>query len=242
SSHVLVVQFKSIDSSQRRNQNLTVYSRRRTMMKAATLLGERAGMTTAPAHELASATLADIGTNQLKRLGEALDLSVAETQTLIDIFTRLLGTGASRNASDPPTYHSDVVDDHTPFEMSIAIGDGAPELRVLVEPVDGDPSLSGRWRAARAAGEWLRAEHGADLTRLDRVADLFEPRHEHALLASWYAVGIRKGGRPDVKAYFDLRARGGEHAVQLLEAALARLELAAAYPRVLRDAARRGPA
>lgn len=211
-------------------------------MKAATLPGGGAGVTGVSAQDFALATLAEIGTTQLMRLGEALDFSTADTQPLVDIFTRLLGTAASRSAIDPPTYHSDVVDDHTPFEMSIAIGDGAPELRVLVEPVDGDPSLSGRWRAARAAGEWLRAEHGADLTRLDRVADLFEPRHEHALLASWYAVGIRKGGRPDVKAYFDLRARGGEHAVQLLEAALARLELAAAYPRVLRDAARRGPA
>lgn len=210
-------------------------------MKAAMLPGERQGLASASAHDFASATLAEIGTSQLKRLGEGLDLSVAETQRLVDIFTRLLGTAASRNASDPPTYRSDVVDDHTPFEMSIAIGGGAPELRVLVEPVDGDPSLAGRWRAAREAGEWLRTEHGADLTRLDRIADLFEPRHEHALLALWYAVGIRKGSRPDVKAYFDLRARGIEHTVELLEEALARLDLAAAYPRVLREAARRGP-
>src|SRR5690606_19698152 len=43
-------------------------------------------------------------------------------------------------------------------------------------------------------------------------------------------------------AYFDLRARGSEHALELLEEALARLGLAAAYPRVLREAARRGPA
>lgn len=208
-------------------------------MEAATLAGDRAGTERS---YVATSTLAELGTNQLRGLGEALELPVADTQRLIEIFTHLLGTAAWRSAGDPPAYASDVVDDHTPFEMSIAVGGTAPELRILVEPVDGDPSLSGRWRAAREAGEWLRKHHGADLSRLDRIADLFEPRHEHALLALWYAIGVRKGSRFDVKAYFDLRARGTEHAVEVLEEALARLDLAAAYPRVLREAARRGPA
>lgn len=205
-------------------------------METARLSEQRAGAE----NVVASTRLAELGTHQLRGLAEALELPVTDSQRLIEIFTHLLGTAAWRSAGDPPAYTSDVVDDHTPFEMSIAVGGGAPELRVLVEPVDGDHSLAGRWRAARSAGEWLRTHHDADLTRLDRIADLFEPRHEHALLALWYAVGIRKD-RLDVKAYLDLRARGTEHALEVLEEALARLDLAAAYPRVLREAARRGP-
>lgn len=209
-------------------------------MEPATLSGGRANGDAS--RDVACVSLVEVGTRQLRNLGEALAFPAVETQRLIDIFTYLLGSAASRSAGDPPAYASDVVDDHTPFEMSIAVGGGASELRVLVEPVDGDPSLGGRWRAARAAGDWLHKHHGVDLARLERVADLFEPRHEHALLALWYAVGIRKGARPDVKAYFDLRARGAEHSLEVLEEALARLDLAAAYPRVLREAARRGPA
>src|SRR5262249_26910807 len=139
-----------------------------------------------------------------------------------------------RLAGQAPAYASDVVDDHTPFEMSLAIGDHAPELRVLVETVRGDSSLAGRWNAARALGERLRADHGADLRRFDRIADLFEPREEHGLLALWYAAVFRAGQPTTWKAYVNLRVRGAEQARAVLEEALDRLGVAAAYPRLLR--------
>jgi DMATS type aromatic prenyltransferase len=195
--------------------------------------------------------LAPLGTRQLAALADAAGLQ-AELPDMVRIFTRLLG-GAASSPRTSPAYPSDVVDDHTPYELSIAFGSSAsrgldiasaptPELRMLVETTDGDTSLAGRWSAGRAAGVWLRDEYGADLRRLDRIADLFEPRADAGLLALWHAIVFRAGARPEVKVYLDLRSRGRALAPAVLEEALARLDLAAAYPRVMREAGRRGPA
>jgi DMATS type aromatic prenyltransferase len=183
-----------------------------------------------------SPTLHELGIQQLSALATVSDELVRELPRIVEVFGELLGTSAARRVGDPPAYASDVVDDHTPFEMSIAIGDATPQLRVLVETVCGDSSLAARWTAARALGERLRERHGADLRRLDQVADLFEPRKDHGLLALWYAVSFRLDAAPECKAYVDLRARGNEHARAVLEEALDRLGLGAVYPRLMREA------
>ena len=183
-------------------------------------------------------TLHELGRQQLSALAALAPGGelVRDLPRILEIFGDLLGESGERRAGGPPAYASDVVDDHTPFEMSIAIGGAAPDLRVLVEPVAGGCSLAARWTAARALGEQLHARHGADLRRLDQVADLFEPRKEYGQLALWYAVSFRPGAAPAWKAYVDLRARGNEHARVVLEEALDRLGLGAAYPRLLREA------
>lgn len=183
-------------------------------------------------------TLAELGSAQLAALGTAAGLA-SEVPRMTEILVRLLGTSAATTRARP-AYASDVVDDHTPYELSMTIGAGVPEVRLLVETVDGDSSLRGRWRAARAAGAWLREAHGADLSRLDRIADLFEPRDDHGLLALWHAIVFRPNARPDAKIYVDLRARGAALAPAVLEEALDRLGLAAVYPRLMREGCRRG--
>jgi DMATS type aromatic prenyltransferase len=186
-----------------------------------------------------SPTLLELGTWQLVALATVSDELLRDLPRIVEVFGDLLGTSAGRRAGGTPAYASDVVDDHTPFEMSIAVGGDAPELRLLVETVRGDSSLPARWEAARALGDRLRDRHGADLRRLERIADLFEPRKEHGMLALWYAVCFQSGEPPAWKSYFDLRARGGEHARAVLEEALDRLGMSAAYPRVMREAASR---
>lgn len=183
-------------------------------------------------------SLAELGSAQLAALARAAELH-DQVPAMLAIFTRLLGTSAA-NTCAKPAYASDVVDDHTPYEMSVALGGSGAEVRLLVETVDGDSSITGRWEAARAAGAWLRDEHGADLSRLEQIADLFEPRTSDGLLALWHAIVFRSGARPDAKVYLDLRARGTVHAPAVLEEALARLGLAAAYPALMRAGCRRG--
>ena len=186
-----------------------------------------------------SPTLHELGMRQLGALATVSDELARDLPRIAKLFGDLLGTSAARRVHDAPAYPSDVVDDHTPFELSLAVGGATPELRILVETVHGDSSLAARWSAARALGEQLRDRHGADLRRLDRIADLFEPRRDHGLLAMWYAVCLRPGGAPAWKAYVDLRAQGNERSRAVLEEALDRLGLAAAYPRLMRDAGRR---
>lgn len=184
-------------------------------------------------------TLYQLGASQLAALATVSDGLVRDVPRMVEVFRDLLGTAAQRPVHDAPAYPSDVVDDHTPFEMSLAVGGAGAELRLLVETVRGDSSLAARWSAARALGSELHDRYGADLRRLDTIAELFEPRREHGLLALWYAVSFRAGQPPEWKAYLDLRARGPEHSRGLLEEALDRLGLAAAYPRLLREAGRR---
>ncbi|HEX8110344.1 MAG TPA: iron-containing redox enzyme family protein, partial [Kofleriaceae bacterium] len=55
----------------------------------------------------------------------------------------------------------------------------------------------------------------------------------------WYAVVFRPDHAPAWKAYLDLRAQGSERARAVLEEALDRLGLGAAYPRLMREAGAR---
>ena len=190
----------------------------------------------------APATLAELGSRQLASLAAACGLD-DQLPRIVRTFLALLGEGVGDRAGGAPAFPSDVVDDNTPYELSLALGGAGAELRLLVEPTGANRSLVGRWATARALGRYLRDTQGADLERLDRVAELFAPRTgetEHGLLALWYAVAFRANAEPDLKAYVDLRVRGAEHAPALLEEALARLDLGAAYPRFLREAGARG--
>jgi DMATS type aromatic prenyltransferase len=182
--------------------------------------------------------LGDLASRQLDALARNVELD-ASLPVMQSILSRLLGS-SGQHPCGASAYPSDVVDDHSPYEMSVALGTGAAELRLLVETVDDDFSLEGRWRSARAAGAWLQSEHGANLDRLDRIAGLFEPRTNDALLALWHAIVFRKDAKPEAKAYLDLRAHGRSRAAALLEEALDRLDLAAAYPDLIRDGCRRG--
>jgi DMATS type aromatic prenyltransferase len=188
----------------------------------------------------AASTLAELAAQQLAALAAVASIPTTELPRMEQILVELLGSSATRRPGGAPAYLSDVVDDHTPYELSVTVGGSAPEVRLLVETAHDDSSLAGRWRAARAVGRWLRDAHGADLGRLDAVADLFEPRDERGLLALWHAIVFRAGAAPEVKVYLDLRARGREQAHGLLEEALARLGLAEVYPRLLREAGPRG--
>ena len=190
-------------------------------------------------------SLLELGRRQLELLAASCHLTT-QLPLMVETLGKLLGTHATRAPLDGPDYLSDVVDDHTPYEVSVALGGAGPELRMLVETADGDHSLLGRWRAARALGPWLRERLGADLRRLDQIADLFAPTAatavEHGpLLALWHAVAFRPDRPPEVKAYLDLRARGSARSGELLEEVLARLEHDHAYPPLLREAGKRGP-
>src|SRR5262245_4452152 len=100
-------------------------------------------------------TLRELGIQQLSALATVSDELVRDLPRIVDVFGDLLGTSATRRVGDAPAYASDVVDDHTPFELSLAVGGAAPQLRLLVETVSGDSSLAARWAAARTLGERL---------------------------------------------------------------------------------------
>lgn len=133
--------------------------------------------------------------------------------------TRCVSTAAVR---------SDITDDHSPFEFSLAFDDGPPQLRLLAEAQGAEPSLASNWDAAWAVNEELERRFGASLTRAREIADLFAPDDPAALFALWHAVGFGAQGRPAFKLYFNPRAHGSAEAGARTREALERLGLDAA--------------
>ncbi|HWB82488.1 MAG TPA: tryptophan dimethylallyltransferase family protein, partial [Nannocystaceae bacterium] len=135
------------------------------------------------------------------------------------------------------TWHSDVADDHTPYEFSIVYGASAPELRILIEAQGDPPNLQNNWNAGLALSRRLADEFGVSLARHDRIADLFAPGPQ-AHLALWHAVAFAPGRAPEFKVYFDAQARGRWRAPALVEEALCRLGFTRAWPAVQQMGAR----
>ncbi|PRQ05274.1 Tryptophan dimethylallyltransferase [Enhygromyxa salina] len=117
---------------------------------------------------------------------------------------------------------SDITDDSSPFEFSVAL-DGQRELRMLTEAQGSIPSLASNWRAAWELNSRLERDFNVSLSRAHLIADLFSPQHRNAKFGLWHAACLRPGQAPDFKLYFNPDAKGPEHAQGTTELALARL-------------------
>ncbi len=141
-----------------------------------------------------------------------------------------------------PAWPSYVSDDHTPYELSLLIGDDGAEVRLMAEPMptSGPVTLA----STIAAGLGLRPaleELGADFTRLDRIADLFLPDSPSGAFALWLAASFSADGKPAFKAYLNPAIQGRHEAPRLVEEALERLGVRGGWATVCR-AMTRGPA
>jgi DMATS type aromatic prenyltransferase len=146
----------------------------------------------------------------------------------------LLSTLVSPWGSNPipasPAWPSDIGADHSPFEFSVALTPGAPELRVVVEAQGNGPGF----RATREAGLRLNeslARRGADLRRLTRVQDLFLPKVRDARFALWHAVALAEGPLR-AKAYLNPQIHGAGQACSLMKSAFERLDMDSAWATV----------
>jgi DMATS type aromatic prenyltransferase len=174
-------------------------------------------------------TLLDLGLERLLALGHALDLGEHEIRTGLEVFQVLASGWAAASLRRGPRFASDITDDHTPFEFSLAIDHGTPELRFLSEAQGDEPSLSSNWEAARQLNRSLAAEFGVDLHRLSIVEELFAPTAACPRFALWHAVCLRPHGPPDFKVYLNPQARGAAHAPAIVEEAMRRLGLGDAW-------------
>jgi DMATS type aromatic prenyltransferase len=118
-----------------------------------------------------------------------------------------------------PTWRSDIGDDHSPFEFSVAFGE-PPELRLLVE---------GQGESLREAGLALHrtlGDEGAHLERASRLTDLLLPDAHDPLFYLWHTVALRTGR---TKCYFNPSVLGADRSPELMRAALERLGLPEAW-------------
>src|ERR1041385_2019248 len=88
---------------------------------------------------VAAPTLADLAAAQLAALCKATGIATGSaTGSAIDeplgVLQRLMTWWGQAAAAEGPRWPAVVGDDHTPYELSLALG-ASPEVRVLVEPL-----------------------------------------------------------------------------------------------------------
>ncbi len=175
---------------------------------------------------------------QLRSLCAAVGLSDVETP--VSVLTLLLGSAGERKTAEPPIWASNVSDDLTPVEFSIAIDeDGSPALRMLVEPIADGSGVFANNRVALRALNALAQRYDLALDKFREVWGLFAPSEPRGRFGMWFSVIFRRGAAPDFKVYFNPAARGEERASALVSEALTRLGLGRAYGLVRDRAARR---
>jgi DMATS type aromatic prenyltransferase len=183
-----------------------------------------------------SPTLLDVGTDRLSSILRALEYSPPRVREAVATFARFAVPWGDARASATSSWPSDITDDHTPFELSLAVDGAEPETRALVEVQAASPSVSENWVAARGLTRRWAPTYGMDLARLDRVADLFEPRPGTPRFALWHGICFGRARAPDFKVYLNPHARSPERARDLVEEAMRRLGFGSAAPHFPKDA------
>jgi DMATS type aromatic prenyltransferase len=186
-------------------------------------------------------TLGSVGRTRIQALCAAIGRP-DEAGRACAIFDLMGATWRGRRVDLGPAWPSDITDDHTPFEFSLAFEDDRPELRMLTEPQGDAPSLPANWEAGWELNERLRGAFGVSIDRALAVKDLFEPRHAGNRFALWHATDLRRGRDPRFKLYLSPWSRGPEEARGVVGEALARLGLSDSWDFVRERVLRRGDA
>ena len=184
--------------------------------------------------------LVDYSTTRFKALcqgagfGSDTDNVVTTLRTLLDS----CGDVSVRSASSD--WVSEISDDNTPIEFSVAIADGKAEVRALFEPRGEKPTIAAYRAAGLEFNQRLERTFGAELTRFRDVQDLFLPQRMDGPFAVWSSVVFRQGQAPAFKAYFNPNAQGADNAPELVHEALHRLGLGRAWPSLSQHILARG--
>jgi len=185
-------------------------------------------------------SLQSFGSERLAALCQAVGFDGQDTQTVRRTFELMCAPWGKQDIEKIPAWRSDITDDHTPFEFSLAMEGGQPEVRFLLEAQGEPTTLRSSWEAALALNERLHRELGVPLERFEQVKELFEPVDERARFGLWHAVCVAPGGAPTFKVYLNPFARGPEGAEELVRRAFERLGFTEAWRFLSTVAMRRG--
>lgn len=163
----------------------------------------------------------DVAVRHGADLAEAFEEQIASS--LIQMLLGRAGLADSRSVH----FRSDVGDDYSPFEYSLAFSSRGATMRLLTEPQGENASLvSNRDEALRILRE-LESEGRVTLDRLRQVEDLFLPAEPQGRFSVWLAT--ETGPTADLKIYLNPEARGPELARELVHLAVQRLGFEAAW-------------
>jgi DMATS type aromatic prenyltransferase len=170
-----------------------------------------------------TATFFEHGASRVAALCGVCGFDHAGTERTVDLFRRMTSPWGDAPIRKRPSWPSDITDDHTPYELSLAIENGAPELRMLVEAQPTVPDAAAQWSAGVALGNVLERHCHAFLGRFHEIQDLFPVTNAAARFGMWHAVNVRAGAEPEFKVYLNPHAQGRARAVSTVGEALSRL-------------------
>jgi hypothetical protein len=170
-------------------------------------------------------SLSEFGERKLSLLCEGLGLS-HQRAGAIGIFRVLTRDWGHWPIGAGPVWQNDITDDSSPFEFSVAFGAGAPQLRILVESQQLPMGPGSTWSAGLALNERLELRPGVDLTRFDRVSDLFAPSMGTSpRFDLWHAAALNADGSAAFKLYLNPQVGGHAGATAIVCEALRRLSM-----------------
>ncbi len=153
----------------------------------------------------------------------------------------LTSSWANELVPPSPSWASDITDDHSPFEFSLALNGREAKVRILTEPQDPhQPSLRSCWRLANDLHETLAGEWGANLASYESVAQLFEPNPaSEAAFSVWHAAILGSRRDTQFKVYLNPAIHGSADAEEVVSQAMLRLGLADPWQALREHALRR---
>jgi DMATS type aromatic prenyltransferase len=161
--------------------------------------------------------------------------------TPVELLSGLLGPHGSRPAAAGPVWPSDIADDHSPAEFSLAYNDNEPPaLRILAEALALTPGLKSNMDAAESFLEQHAHRLGISFRHLDRIRDLFAAEQPHGPFVLWLSLVFRSGRRPEFKVYLNPEVHGADSSPEVVAEALHRLGLGETYQKMLDHAVRPG--
>jgi hypothetical protein len=148
------------------------------------------------------------------------------------VFERLLHPWGARALGDEPRFRSNIADDQAPYEISLALSGGPPELQFYVEAQGEEPTLRSNQVAGRRLLDLAATEFDASLGRLRLIEDLFLPVDPAPPFSLWLGASCSSAAPLRFKAYLNPQVRGAERAPELVGEAMRRLGLSEAWSRV----------
>lgn len=180
------------------------------------------------------------GSSRLRALCHAVGFDEQRTHEMLDLFSALLTPWGERAIGASMPWRSDIGEEGTPYEFSLALSDGVPEVRIMVEAQGEAGTLASNREAARATVFRLSDAFGLSLERFRAIEDLFLPEAPVGRFVLWHAAVVRPNHPLFMKVYLNPKVRGESAAPALVQEALERLGFASAWPAVV-AACKRGP-